>query len=102
MNAPIKANIPRGGVKSPKENAEFALDLIRLVSRRLKEFDQGVTTIGTALAQGRLPPNIALTLVEQIAPGCIDAVYLSMFEGVSPDQLRDDLASNGIEAGGRK
>jgi hypothetical protein len=102
MNAPIKAIIPRGGVKSPKENAEFALDLIRIASGTLKQIDREVTALGTALAHGRLPPNIALKLVEEIAPGCIDPVYLSMFEGVSPDQLRDDLATNGIEAGGRK
>jgi hypothetical protein len=99
MNAPIKAISPRGGVKSPKENAEFVLDLLRLVSRRLKAIDQEVTALGTALAQGRLPPNIALKLIEQIAPGCIDAVYLSLYEGVSPEQLRHDLVSNGIEGG---
>ena len=86
----------------PKENAEFGLDLIRLLSRRLKETDQQVVTIGTALAQGRLPARVALKLVEQIAPGCIEAIYLAMFEGVSPEQLRDDFAGNGIEAGGCK
>jgi hypothetical protein len=102
MNAPIKVIIPGGGVKSPKENAEFALDLMRIVIRRLKEIDQEVTALGTALAQGRMPPDIALKLVEQIAPGCIDKIYLSLYEGVSPEQLRDDLASNGLEAGGRK
>jgi hypothetical protein len=48
-----------------------------------------VTTLGTALAQGRMPPGIALTLVNQIAPGCIDAVYFSLYEGVSPEQLTD-------------
>jgi hypothetical protein len=86
----------------PKENAEFGLDLIRLLSRRLKEIDQQVVTIGTALAQGRLLPSSALKLADRIAPGCIDVIYLSMFEGVSPEQLRDDLASNEIEAGVRK
>jgi hypothetical protein len=80
---------PRAAAKSPKENEEFALDLIRLLSRRLKHIDQEVTTLGTALAQGRLPARVALKLAEQIAPGCIDAVYLAMFEGVSPDQLSE-------------
>lgn len=79
----------------PKEDAEFALDLIRTCSRRLKQIDQEVTTIGTALSQGRMPPRIAVTLVERVAPGCIDAVYLSLFEGVSPEQLRSDLGSKG-------
>jgi hypothetical protein len=67
------------------ENTEFALDVIRLVSRRLKEIDQEVVTIGTALAQGRMPPRIALNLIEQIAPGCIGATYLSLFEDVLPE-----------------
>jgi hypothetical protein len=80
---------PRATVKSPKENDEFGLDLIRLLSRRLKETDQHVTMIGTALAQGRLPARIALKLVEQIAPGCLEKIYLAMFEGVSPDQLSE-------------
>jgi len=79
-------------VPTPKENEEFALDLIRLVSRRVKEIDQEVTTVGTALSQGRIPPHIALQLVDQIAPGCIDAVYLSLFEGVSPEQLSNVFA----------
>ena len=41
---------------------------------------------------GLKTPRIALTLVEQIAPGCIDVVYSSLFEGVSPDQLCNILA----------
>jgi hypothetical protein len=86
----------QGGPKSPKENTEFALDLFRLVSRRLKEIDQDVTTLGTALAQARLAPSIALKLLEQIAPGCIPATYLALYEGVSPEQLRNDLASKGL------
>jgi hypothetical protein len=84
----MNAHVP---AKSPKEHAEFALDLIRICSRRLKHIDQEVTTIGTALAQGRMPPDIALTMVDQIAPGCIDAIFMSLFEGIAPEQLRDGL-----------
>jgi hypothetical protein len=81
-------------VPSPKEDQEFALDLVRIVSRRLKEIDQEITTIGTALCQGRMPPRVVLMLVDQIAPGCIDAVYLALFEGISPDQLSDAFAEH--------
>jgi hypothetical protein len=78
-------------VPNPKDDQEFALELIRIVSRRLREIDQQVATIGTALSQGRMPPHVALTLVEQIAPGCIDAVHLALFENVSPEQLCTDF-----------
>ena len=83
-------NAPPLKVKGPKHDTEFALNLIRIVSRYLKLIDEQVTAYGTALAQSRMPPKIALNLVEQIAPGCIDSVYLSLFEGVSPDLLRPD------------
>jgi hypothetical protein len=77
-------------IKDVSLDAEYALTLIRIVSRRLKLIDEEVTALGTALAQGRLPPNIALNLVEQIAPGCIAAVHLSLFEGAAPAQLHSD------------
>lgn len=83
--------------KSPKENVEFAADIIRIVSRRLKHIDQEVMSLGTALTQGRMPARIALKLVEQIAPGCIDEVYLSMFEGVAPEHWREELAGQATE-----
>jgi hypothetical protein len=79
-------------VPTPKENEELALNIIRLVSRNLKAIDQEVTTIGSALSQRRMPPGIALQLVNQIAPGCVNAVYLSLFEGVSPEQLSNVFA----------
>jgi hypothetical protein len=78
-----------------KQNIELALDLIRICSRRLKEIDQEITTIGIALSQERMPSRIALKLVEQLAPGCIDAIYLALFEGASPDQLRSFLGTEG-------
>jgi hypothetical protein len=77
--------------RTAKEDADFALDMIRTCSRRLKEIDQQVTTLGTALAQGRMPPRIALQLVDQIAPGCIEAIHFSLYHGVSPEQLHGDL-----------
>ena len=72
-----------------KQNREFALVLIRTTSRRLKLIDEEITAIGTALSQERLSAREALALVEEIAPGCVDAVFLSMFEGASPEQLQD-------------
>jgi hypothetical protein len=71
-----------------KQNSEFALVLIRTVSRRLKLIDEEITAIGIALSQDRLSSREALGLVEGIAPGCVDAVLLSIFEGASPEQLR--------------
>jgi hypothetical protein len=38
-------------------------------------------------------PRVALNLVDQIASGCIDAVYLALYEGISPDQISDDFTS---------
>jgi hypothetical protein len=55
-------------------------------SRRLKEIDQHVTAIGIALSQGRMPPRVALQLVD------IEAVYLALFESLSPEQLSDVFA----------
>lgn len=72
---------------SPDQNKEFALALIRTVSRRLKLIDEEVLAAGVALAQGRCSSREALNLVEEIAPGCIGAVFLSLHEGVSPEQL---------------
>jgi len=74
---------------SEKQNSEFALNLIRIVSRRLKLIDEEVTAIGTALAQGRLSSREALTQVEAYAPGCVDAIHLSLYEGGAPEQLHD-------------
>ena len=46
-----------------------------------------VTTIGTALDQGSLSARIAIQLVEQTAPGCIDAMYLALLEGIALEQV---------------
>jgi hypothetical protein len=72
---------------SAEQNSEFALGLIRIVSRRLKLIDEEVSAAGVALSQGRMSSREALAIVETIAPGCIDAVFLSLHEGVSPEQL---------------
>jgi hypothetical protein len=74
-------------IPTPQQDADFALELIRICSRRLKEIDSHVMAIGVALSQGRLQPRIALQLVERTAPGCVPAVYLSLFEGIAPEQL---------------
>jgi hypothetical protein len=71
-----------------KQNSEFALVLIRTVSRRLKLIDEEITAIGTALNQERLSAREALRLVEEIAPGCVDSVLLTLYEGATPEQLR--------------
>jgi hypothetical protein len=81
-----------------KQNGEFALVLIRTVSRRLKLIDEEVTAIGTALNQGRLSAREALRLVEEIAPGCIDVVLMSIYEGATPKQLHGETAIAGAAA----
>jgi len=63
-----------------KDDRAYVLDLLRLVSRRVREIDQEVTTIGTALAQNRITPQMAIEWSECVAPGCIDAVHLSLIE----------------------
>lgn len=81
-----------------KQNSEFALGLIRTVSRRLKLIDEEITAIGTALSQGRLSSREALRLVEEIAPGCIHSVLLTTFEGVTPEQLRNEAKAAAVVA----
>jgi hypothetical protein len=76
-----------------KQNREFALVLIRTVSRRLKLIDEEITAIGTALSQERISAREALALVEVAAPGCVDSVLLSIFEGASPEQLQAATAA---------
>lgn len=74
-------------VPTPDQNKDLVLSLIKIVSQRLRLIDEQVRTAGIALGQARYSPREALNLVEEIAPGCIDAVYLSLYEGVSPKQL---------------
>jgi hypothetical protein len=76
-------------IKTPQHDKDYAVQIMRTISARLGLIREEVNQIGLAVTQGRIRPDIGLTLVEQIAPGCADAVALAAFEGVSPDQLRD-------------
>jgi hypothetical protein len=62
---------------------EYTISLIRVVSRRLKHIDEEVVSIGVALSNGLIAPAKARELVDEIAPGCIDAVALSILEGAA-------------------
>jgi hypothetical protein len=74
-------------IKTPQHDRDYAAQILRTVSARLGLIREEVNELGLSVAQGRMRPDIALTLLEQIAPGCATAVALSMFEGVAPDQL---------------
>lgn len=66
-----------------KPSTEYTLSLIRVVSRRLKHIDEEVCATGVALSQGLIDAKKARAMVEEVAPGCIDAVALSILEGAS-------------------
>jgi hypothetical protein len=74
---------------SEKQNTEFALQLVRTTSRRVMLIAEELNTIGVALSQGRISAREALDEAEMVAPGCINAIMLSVFEGVTPAQLQD-------------
>ena len=59
---------------------EYTLSLIRVVSRRLKLIDEEVIATGVALSQGLIDANKAREMVNEVAPGCIDVVALSILE----------------------
>lgn len=63
-----------------ENDRDLVLELLRLVSRRVREIDQEVTVIGTALAQNRITPRMAIDWSECVAPGCIAEVHLSLIE----------------------
>jgi hypothetical protein len=60
---------------------EYTLALLRVVSRRLKPIDEEVVATGVALSQGLIDAKKAREMVEEVAPGCMDAVALSILEG---------------------
>ena len=62
---------------------EYTLSLLRVVSRRLKHIDEEVISIGVALNQGLITPTKVREMTEEVAPGCIDAVALSILEGTA-------------------
>lgn len=66
---------------SGSPSREYTLSLIRVVSRRLKHIDEEVIATGVALSSGLIDAKKAREMVEEVAPGCIDAVALSILEG---------------------
>jgi hypothetical protein len=60
---------------------QYTLQLIRVVSSRLKRIDEEVRLTGVALSQGLIDAKMAREMVEEAAPGCIDAVALLILEG---------------------
>jgi hypothetical protein len=60
---------------------DYTLALIRVASRRLKHIDEEVIATGVALSSGLITAARAREIVEEIAPGCIDAVSLSILDG---------------------
>ncbi len=66
---------------SREPSKEYTLALLRVVSQRLKHIDQEVISVGVALSQGLITPTRARAMTEEVAPGCIDAVALSILEG---------------------
>jgi hypothetical protein len=60
---------------------EYTLSLIRVVSRRLKHIDEEVVAVGVALSHGLIDAKRAREMVNEVAPGCIDVVALSILEG---------------------
>jgi len=65
---------------SKTSSTEYTLSLIRVVSRRLKYIDEEVVATGVALSQGLIDAKRAREMVEEVAPGCMDAVALSILE----------------------
>jgi hypothetical protein len=63
-------------------STEYTLALIRVVSCRLKHIDEEVVATGVALSRGLIDAKKARQMVEEIAPGCIDVVALSILEDV--------------------
>ena len=57
----------------------FVLAVLRQVSRNLKSIDGIVETAGVGLSQGLISPFAAINMVNQVAPGCYEAV-LTDFE----------------------
>jgi hypothetical protein len=59
---------------------EYTLALMRVVSRRLKHIDEEVIATGVALSNDLIDAKTAREMVELVAPGCIDAVALSILQ----------------------
>jgi hypothetical protein len=70
----------RGGMTSHKE---YAVAVLRVVSLRLKHIDSEITAISIALAGDMIDVKEAFRVVDEIAPGCIDAVARSILDGAA-------------------
>jgi hypothetical protein len=78
MNEGINPNLLASSITS--ENTDYVLSILRVVSARVKLIEQEVNSIGVALSRGLMTPGQALLRVEQVAPGCYEAVALSVFD----------------------
>jgi hypothetical protein len=65
---------------SGNPSKEYTIALLRVVSRRLKHIDEEVIATGVALSNGLIDARKAREMVEEVAPGCIDAVALSILD----------------------
>jgi hypothetical protein len=79
MNAPVKPQSLRGASVTTDEK-DYALSLVRVISSRLETIKLEVNAVGVALSRGMITPGEAFVRIEEIAPGCLDAVALTAFE----------------------
>jgi hypothetical protein len=71
--------------KTEGESEEYVLSILRHVSRLLTVIKGEVEHIGVSLSQRRVTWKQAISLVEQTAPGCYPAVWLSILDGTHKD-----------------
>jgi hypothetical protein len=72
----MNAHVPAVSVP----DIEFVLVALRCTSQRLKLIDQQVIQIGVALKSGRISTERAIDLCDEIAPGCLGVVSITMGE----------------------
>jgi len=75
----------RSAPKTEEESEEYVLSILRHVSRLLTVIKGEVEHIGVSLSQRRVTWKQAISLVEQTAPGCYPAVWLSILDGTHKD-----------------
>lgn len=59
---------------------DLVLAALRCTSLRVKLIDNELTAIGTALKGGWITPETAVEWSEEVAPGCVDVLALSILE----------------------
>jgi hypothetical protein len=72
----MNAHAPLPAVSAP--DIEFVLAALRCTSQRLKLIDQQVIQIGLALKNGQISTQRAIDLCDEIAPGCLGVVSITM------------------------